>query len=134
MTTAKKGPHIFLIVAFTLTLLESITAIASRKFNFNYSYSSPISFLAYGLVGYLIAKRTNRKTGIVYAAFVGLFDATVGWWVSTSLNANTGKIKVEITPGIWALTAIFVMVTAAIFGLVGAWTATRSYGAKSTNR
>jgi len=98
MTTAKKGLPIFLIVLFTLTLLEAISAIASSKLNFNYSYSSPVALLAYGLVAYFITKRTDRKIGIVYAVFVGLFDATVGWWLSIILNANTGNLKVEITP------------------------------------
>ena len=134
MTSAKKGLPIFLIVVFILTLLEAITAIASRKLNFNYSYLSLIAFLAYGLVAYFVAKRTDRKTGIVYAALVGLFDATVGWWVSMLLKANTGNLKVEITAGIWVMTAIIVTITASIFGLIGAWAATRKYVTKSTNR
>ena len=134
MKSAKKGLPIFFTVIIALTLLEAATAIASRNLNFNYSYLSPIVFLIYTLTAYLIAKRTDRKTAIMYAALVGLFDATVGWSVSMLFGANVGESGVEVTAAIWVVTALFVVLIASLFGLLGAWLATKTYKIKSTNR
>lgn len=87
-------PFIFMGL-FIVTLIDSVGSIASRKFNFNYGYLSPLSFATYTLIGYLVSGRTNLICAFIAVIVVGIYDATVGWDISLKLNANLGSLKDE---------------------------------------
>lgn len=121
----KKALPTLLIGVVAVTILDSLGAIASRQMGFNYSYLSIISFIIYVAIAFVIAKRTDKKTAIISAGLLGLYDATVGWKLSMLLQANTGSMTVEITPSVLITTAIFMTLFAALLGLLGWWLSTK---------
>ncbi|MES2275729.1 MAG: hypothetical protein V4592_06890 [Bacteroidota bacterium] len=119
----KREYRLLLIGFLVIALWDSISSIASRQFNFNYALAAAISFFIYGVFGFIDSKGKSLKIGVKIAAALGLFDATVGWLISTLLKANTGNTVIEITPVLWIITAIMVTASAALCGLIGAWLA-----------
>lgn len=133
MKSLKNGSSIFLLGVLLVTLLDSLGAIASRNFDFKYSNLSTVSTLLYLLIAFLITKKTDIKTGVIFSGLLGLFDATIGWKISMLLKANVGNLKTEINIGVWMIMAILMALFASIIGLIGAWAATKIYKIKSTN-
>lgn len=133
MKSLKNGSSIFLLGVLLVTLLDSLGAIASRTFDFKYSNLSTVSTLLYLLIAFLITKKTDIKTGVIFSGLLGLFDATIGWKISMLLKANVGNLKTEINIGVWMIMAILMALFASIIGLIGAWAATKIYKIKSTN-
>ena len=80
---------------------------------------SLISFIIYGTTAFIATRQRDIKTGMIYAAILGLFDTTVGWKISMLLDANTGDIENQATRGLWIITAIIGTGVAALFGLLG---------------
>ena len=111
-------PYIIAGIAL-ITLLDTAGAIASRKFNFNYGFLSPISFIIYTATAYLVAKNNSFDLVLSCNVLIGLYDAIIGWNVSMKLKPNTGKSKeqlIEVTEG----QRIFVMtIIAAFFAFIG---------------
>ena len=66
MKRLKNGSSIFLLVVLLVTLLDSLGAIASRTFDFKYSNLSTVSTLLYLLIAFLITKKTDIKTGVIF--------------------------------------------------------------------
>lgn len=121
----KKALPTLLIGVVAVTLLDSLGAIASRQMAFNYSYLSVISFIIYVAIAFFIARRTDKKTAIIYVGLLGLYDATIGWKLSMLLQENTGNMTVEITSTVLITTAIFMTLFAALLGLLGWWLSTK---------
>ncbi|HQV51745.1 MAG: hypothetical protein IPF95_08400 [Flavobacteriales bacterium] len=99
--------------------LDTHGSITSSQFDFNYSLLSLISFIIYGTTAFIATRQRDIKTGMIYAAILGLFDTTVGWKISMLLDANTGDIENQATRGLWIITAIIGTGVAALFGLLG---------------
>ena len=134
MKSLKNGSSIFLLGVLLVTLLDSLGAIASRTFDFKYSNLSTVSTLLYLLIAFLITKKTDIKTGVIFSGLLGLFDATIGWKISMLLKANVGNLKTEINIVVWMIMAILMALFASIIGLIGAWIATLIYKMESTTR
>lgn len=103
----------------TIALFDVLGCIASRHFNFNYTYLASGSFIIYCAFGFLGTKKIDLKTGVGLAAAVGLFDSTIGWEISMLLKVNTGNIENNPSITIWVITAVFVTGLAALCGLIG---------------
>ena len=101
-----------------IVLLDSLGSIASKQLGFSYTSLASITFIIYGMVGFFSAKQKDLKTGGLFAAATGLFDATIGWKITMMLGVNTST---KITPLIWFITIIFVTGLAALCGLIGGW-------------
>ena len=117
----KRTLSIFLVGILAVTLIDSLGAVTSRQFNFNYSLLSVISFIVYVGFAFFLARQTDKKTTIILTGILGLFDATIGWKLSELLDANTGENKVEITAPILISTTIFMTAFASLLGLLGWW-------------
>lgn len=115
----KREYKLLLMGFLAIIVFDVLASIASRQFDFNYTYLSPGSFVIYCIVGFLGAKKINLKTGVLTAVALGLFDSTIGWEISIFLKANTGNIKNDPTVAIWVITTVFVTGFAAICGLIG---------------
>jgi hypothetical protein len=100
-------------------VLDALGAIASRRFNFNYARLAPLSFIIYAAIGLIGTVEADQDTGIILAAAIGFFDATIGWKTCMVLKANTGKADNNPTVSRWIITAIFVTLLAAVCGVVG---------------
>ncbi|QOR75948.1 MAG: hypothetical protein IMW88_11690 [Thermoflavifilum sp.] len=115
----KKHYKILLIGILAVALLDTIGSIASRQLDFNYSLLSPVSFLIYGTTAFIATRLKGLKTGVFFAAILGLFDSTIGWKLSMLLDANTGGFAIEVTTGLWIMTAVLVIGFSALVGLLG---------------
>jgi hypothetical protein len=115
----KQHYKILLIGILAVALLDTIGSIASRQLDFNYSLLSPVSFLIYGTTAFIATRQKDLKTGVFFAAILGLFDSTIGWKLSMLLDANTGGFAIELTTGLWIMTAVFVIGFSALVGLLG---------------
>ena len=116
-----------IITGFLLiTLLDILGSIASRQMNFNYGYLLPFSFLIYTFIPFIIAKNFDKKTGIISAGLLGLFDATIGWEFSMLLQANTGSSRLNITPAVFIMNILFMILISTLLGLLGSWLALSS--------
>jgi len=94
MTTINEILLLTLSGVLTVTAIDSLGSVTSRKWNYNYAYLSPISFLTYTFLGYFGHKFFGELTwAILVPAIVGIYDGTVGWKISTVLKANFGKYK-----------------------------------------
>src|SRR5688500_11435640 len=102
-----KNDYKTLLIGFlAVVILDTVGSIASKQFAFNYGFLSPVSFLMYGTVSYLVTKKTKISKGIVLAVFMGSFDATIGLSISTYLEANTG-LDYKMTTAYWITAVIF---------------------------
>jgi hypothetical protein len=118
---------LLLLAGFVLiVLLDVIGSILSRQFQFNYAILSPLSYIIYIIITFLIAKQSNRKTVIISGGLLGLFDATIGLLLSNALNANTGKVNMhQLTLTSYIFIVVMVVLTASLFGLFGYWLSTK---------
>ncbi len=113
----------FLLLLFSgiaaVTFIDTVGAIASRKFTFNYNRLAVFSFLVYTLIGFFGSKILEPKSAISAAIVVGLYDATIGLWLSFKLTANTeitDEEKKEFT-GIFSI--VIMLITSVIFATIG---------------
>jgi hypothetical protein len=100
-------------------VLDGFGSIASRRFNFNYARLAPLSFIIYTIIGFEGAREADQVTGIILAAAIGFFDATIGWKFCMVLKPNTGQLDNNPSVARWISTAIFLTLLAGICGLVG---------------
>lgn len=85
--------YIFLGGAIAVTLLDGLGSIASRKLDFSYGYLTIISFLIYGIIGYVGASLMDTMAGITLTGLVALYDAVVGYRICMALEANWGEME-----------------------------------------
>lgn len=104
-----------------VTLLDSLGAIASRRFDFNYALLSPLSILIFGMVAAWAAPLSNFYTAVSIAGLVGLYDGTIGWKISKALDANMGVLASEDSEQLEWRTIVLTISFAMICGMVGAY-------------
>jgi hypothetical protein len=110
---------ILLIGCLSITLADALGSIASRQFKFNYSHLFFLSLVIYLVVAFIATRKANLKTGILFAAILGFFDATIGWKISMLLNAYTGDVNNHPTTGLWVVTILIVTIYGALVGFIG---------------
>jgi len=116
----KKEHKILLIAILVMLILNFSGSIASRAFDFNYAFLSPISFIIYGLVGFLVTKEKDIIAGLICAGILGFLESTLGSFVSKIFGEpNTGDLQFEMTTGTWIFMIVGVTVMAAITGAAG---------------
>lgn len=80
-----------------VTVIDTLGSITSRKWNYNYTYLSVLSFMVYAAIGYAgHGLDIGREWSLITAALVGVYDAIVGWKISVALKANWGKMKQQV--------------------------------------
>lgn len=102
-----------------VTLIDTAGAVASRKLNFDYSYFCVLSFAVYIALAYFVSKQFGLKAALISNAIVGLYEGTVGFWLSIKLRANNGLSEEDANtfPGRGA--AVVMMVLSLVLGLAG---------------
>jgi len=120
MIIINEGLCMLLCGILAITTIDVAGSITSRKWNYNYVYLTPISFLVYTSLGYFGYKYSGNLTWtMIVTAIVGIYDGTIGWKISTVLNANFGKFK-ESNSKLSLSDRIIGMITiSAIFAFIG---------------
>ena len=106
-------PYILFSV-LAVTLLCTVGAIASRRFQFNFVYLSIFSYVIYILIGYAVSLKANLSTAFLASLIVGFYDATVAWKLCIKLNANMG-LESEQMKNLTTNKALFIMLFMAPF-------------------
>lgn len=113
----------FLIYALvglaSITLVDTIGAIASRKMNFKYSYLSVVSFTIYILVAFFVAKDYSLPLALFINAILGLYDGTIGFWFSIILKANNGLTTEQINELLGVKSGFYMILISLIFSIIG---------------
>ena len=101
-------------------LFDIIGSVSSRWIGFNYQYLTPLSFLIYCTISFLVTRKMSLKKGIWYNVLIGLFDSTIGWLVSILLEANTGSTNSQpYSFNFFVMVVISMIIIASIAGLIG---------------
>ena len=88
---------ILLITALTtITILTIGGAIASRKFNFDFSIISFFSLTIYFVISILATNIIDATAGVTLVGLMGLFEATVAWKLVLKFEATFGEKGQEI--------------------------------------
>lgn len=117
--------NLSLVSLFTLagissvTLIDTLGAIASRRLNFNYGWLIIFSLFVYTFTAYFVSARTNLSVAFLANCIIGLYDATVGWKLSLALNAKTGMTADEIKNTNLPFRLIAMLITSFVFGYLG---------------
>ena len=115
------GTGIVLVLA-----LDVLGAIASRKFQFNYTKLAIVSLIILLGISIWATKSINATAGITITGLLSLVDATLGWKLASKNNPNLGELEAEFTEelkdgGELKPTFVIYMV---LFGLVIGWVGT----------
>lgn len=79
---------VILLGLLAITLIDSVGAVASRKFNFRYTWLSVLSFAVYIFAGYTVSKQGGLLLAIIVNLLLGLYDGTIGNQLAIALKAN----------------------------------------------
>lgn len=109
----------FITGIILITLLDTLGAISSNKFNFKYIHLIPLSLAIYVFTGYILAKVTDYQAASLYLALLGLFDGTIGLKLSVYCKANTGLDENKIREMQSVQTGLAMALTGWIFGSIG---------------
>jgi len=83
-----------LIGLIFITLIDTLGAVASRKFNFKYTYLGLLSFAIYIGIGYLLSSWYFESIIVLaICALLGLYDSTIGLKLSIRFKANSENIN-----------------------------------------
>jgi|GEM_PF-2649681 len=94
MTSTYQQLTIYFLIGLTcITLIATLGAVASRKFNFKYTYLGMLSFAIYIVIGYLLSGcHFELITVLAMCALLGLYDSTIGLKLSIRFKANSENI------------------------------------------
>ena len=101
-----------------IVILDVFGSISSRLLSFKYTYLAPFSFTIFICVAFMITKRANWQTAMIATAFLGFFDATVGWKIATFFKANV-EMNYEVTFS----NVITMSLISSVVGLIGVFIA-----------
>lgn len=98
-----------------ILLYDSIGALASRSFGFDYSWLIIGTSLIYVFIGFSITG--TLAFSLLAGMLVGLFDSTVGWYISWMIGPGQPQIEIGV-PAI-VLTIFFVTFLGGVLGFIG---------------
>ncbi|GAA0555003.1 hypothetical protein [Chitinophaga japonensis] len=102
-----------------IILIDTVGAITSRRFSFDYRYLGILSLALYAVIGYFASREAGVVPAIVINGLLGCFDGTAGFWLSIRLKANNGLNAKESTKLLGVKTAMSMTAIAIAFGLAG---------------
>ena len=112
---------VFIILGLvTVTLIATLGAAASRKYNFRYSLFAIASFLLYTVVGYCIGSKANMAAVVIASSVIGLFESTVCWKLCLRFRANMSMEEQQVIMEMPASFRVILTMVAAVFcGMLG---------------
>ena len=111
---------IYLIAGLgTITLIDAVGSVASRKLNFKYVYLIIFSLAAYIVIGYLVSKEYGLSAGLLVNGLIGLYDGTIGAKLSIILKAKTDLNAEQTRQLSKGKAAPFMILVGFVFALIG---------------
>ena len=107
----------------SVLLLDTLGSLLSQRLKFQYSRLSPISLSIWAIAALItswdLVSDPAKSIGMGWLTgfVVGLFDSTVGWWISWQLGAGHPRIQPATTR---TVATIIVRVTMFAAGVGGA--------------
>lgn len=102
-----------------VALLDSLGALLSRKYRFDYTHLAFLSVLIYFLTGFFGARLGSLPYAVCCCALLGFFDATIGWDIAIRLSAHTKRQLVPDNAAHKNSVIIFVIIQALVIGGAG---------------
>lgn len=102
-----------------ITITDTLGSVASRKFNFRYASLTFLSVGIYICFGCITCIRYDLVTALWVNGLLGLFDGTVGLYLSIILGANTGLDKKKSLQHVNMTTAVSMIIFACLLVLPG---------------
>lgn len=104
--------------ALIVLAFDTIASFASLYFSFTYTYAIAGSVIIYSTIGFLAFRRWGLGRAVGATLLVQVFDATLGWYITWKIGPGALPPD-QATPGVFAITFLFVLAFAAICALVG---------------
>jgi hypothetical protein len=116
--------RVFLTAVAVVLASNALGALAAARMGFPYAALSPVSFLIYAAAGFAASRTADIKIGVLVASSVALVEATLGWLISWHIGPGRPPDGYQgAGPILGAI--VFVTITGAVFGLIGAAVAAR---------
>ena len=103
----------------TVTAIDVLGSITSRKLNYPYRHLTVVSFGVYTFIGYYIARIAGLESALMVGGVVGIYDGTIGWKLAFILEANMGAQKEEALKMTTISRILFMIGISSIFGSLG---------------
>lgn len=116
----KSHLQFYLIVILAIALFDFVGSLASRIFLFDYTNLSWVSWCLYSIAGFVGCKRLGFLGGIVAGLAAGFGDATLGWFLSTTVGPYIPSGPHQYGILVVIITVVMVSALGVFFGLVGA--------------
>jgi hypothetical protein len=104
---------------FAVTLIDVLGSITSRKWNYNYAYLTPLSFVVYTMIGYYVSQTASLNWALIIGSLVGIYDGTIGWRLAIIFNANMGEQKEAALKMDTQTRILFMIIISTFFGFLG---------------
>lgn len=101
-----------------VTLIDTLGSIISRKLNFNYGWFAILSFVVYTGIPFVLSKTVSFEIALAVNVMVGIFEATIGCWISKKLKANVAVASEKNKENVWGRISLMIF-TAFILGYLG---------------
>lgn len=109
-----------LLGIISIAVLDSLGSITSREFNYDYTSLVYISYLIYGMTGVLVYRSTSKLfISFLAGLILGLFDSTIGWWISDVLEANFARMAIDNITRFSII--LYVTISTGIVSLIAGW-------------
>lgn len=108
----------FALSCLAVIVFDGVASVASLALGFPYTYAAFGSAVLYIAFAFFAARKFGFLAAVLFGFAMGITDATLGWAVSWAIGP--GRLAAStLTLSVWLYTATFVVVLAAMYGLVG---------------
>jgi hypothetical protein len=118
----KKEYKNLLIGVGAIVVLDIIGSVCAKQFHFAYGILAPVSYLIYFVTAFEVTRIKDIKQGILFAALLGAFDASVGFVISRWLGPVTPSLN--LTFSIWFTVFVELTILATLTGIAAGGLAT----------
>lgn len=102
-----------------VTIIDTMGAWASRRFNFNYTYLGILQFAVYVFISLFICRMIGLRMAFLVNLLIAFYDATVGLHLSLKCKANFKLKTVELKEITTSESLVAMLIFSIISTLIG---------------
>jgi hypothetical protein len=102
-----------------VTIIDTVGAVSSRKFNFKYEYLILLSAALYIYISFVASLEYNYLMAFLINGLIGFYDGTIGLKLSVYYKANGGLSPEKIHEIGKAKLAVMMINISFFFALIG---------------